>query len=90
VYPETGGFQMMLYQARNIRIIFQDAYGLTQLSLSPTFGPLKLRPRPARMRLAYPIWGIRLQNYRESLDMLARSRHPPKEQVPNMPHTGYL
>ena len=31
--PKTGGFQMMLYQAGNIRIIFQDAYGLTQMVL---------------------------------------------------------
>ena len=32
-YTKTCGFQMMLYQTGNIRIIFEDAYGLTQLDL---------------------------------------------------------
>jgi len=73
----------LLQELENIRIIFQDAYGLTQLSLSPTFRPYKIWSHTARMRLAYPIWAIGMQNYGESLVMLAESRHPPKEQVPN-------
>jgi hypothetical protein len=50
---------MMLYQARNIGIIFQDAYGLTQLVLpnvraAQDTPALRRRVGTARMRLAYP------------------------------------
>ena len=32
-YPKTCGFKMMLHQPGDIRIVFEDAYGLTQLAL---------------------------------------------------------
>jgi hypothetical protein len=30
-YAKTGGFQMMLHQTRNVRIVFENEYALTQL-----------------------------------------------------------